>query len=610
MCGIVGCITDGTEAPAILLAGLKRLEYRGYDSAGIAVLNGSAIRTIREVGKLCQLETALAEVDLPSGVGLGHTRWATHGRPTEVNAHPHRDTSGKIVVVHNGIIENFRQLRDELEKDGVTFTSETDSEIIAHLIARFYEGDLAEAVRLATRRLRGAWAIGAMHADHPQVLVGARKDCPLVVGVGEGEMLLASDVTAVLDRTQKVVFLDDGQTAQLTRTSLEITDEDGSPVDWTATVIGWSLSQAERGGFPHFMLKEIFEQPTVVSDTLLGRLEDDGEHGVLADMGMSAAALTTVGRIHIVACGTSWHAGHVAKFLIERIARIPVDVDYASEFRYREPVLGENDLVVAISQSGETADTIAALRMAKAAECRTLGICNVIGSTIQRDADGSLMTHAGPEIGVASTKAFTSQLTALVLLALELGRRKGLLSQEEDALWSDRLRALPAHIELCLKRADDVHEVALKYVSAQDFLFIGRGINYPIALEGALKLKEISYIHAEGYPAGEMKHGPIALVDAEMPIVALCTHSNVREKVITNVEEARVRDARVIVVANDGDDEVMPIADDILWVPRVDDLLSPIVNVVPLQLLSYFIARERGADVDQPRNLAKSVTVE
>ncbi|MEZ6194464.1 MAG: glutamine--fructose-6-phosphate transaminase (isomerizing) [Planctomycetota bacterium] len=610
MCGIVGCVTSGREAPVILLKGLRRLEYRGYDSAGIAILEKGEIRTLRQVGKIENLELALAGNPLEGAVGLGHTRWATHGRPTEVNAHPHRDSSGRIVVVHNGIIENFRELRRELEGLGHAFVSDTDSEVIAHLVERNHQGDLSDAVRRTVARLEGAYAIGVMHADRPDILVGARHDCPLVIGVGDGENFLASDVTAVLERTDRVIFLDEGQVAEVGLTGVRITDLGGTEVVIEPTLITWSVAQAERGGYPHFMLKEIHEQPLVVSDTLMGRLDEAAGDIRFEDLAIPEETLRAVDRIHVVACGTSWHAGQVGKFYLERFARIPVDVDYASEFRYRDPIVGPRDLVIAVSQSGETADTLAAMRMAARKGAKVLAICNVIGSTISREADGVVMTHAGPEIGVASTKAFTSQLVAFLLVALKVGRINGSLTADEVRHWCRELRRLPQLVERTLGVEEGVAEIARRFAGARDFLFIGRGVNYPIALEGALKLKEISYIHAEGYPAGEMKHGPIALIDANLPLVAICTRSDVYEKVVTNVEEARVRDAQSIVIANEGDSRVEAFADAIVAVPEVDEVLSAILNVVPLQLLAYYVAREKGCDVDQPRNLAKSVTVE
>jgi glutamine---fructose-6-phosphate transaminase (isomerizing) len=610
VCGIVGCVTSGLEAPLILVEGLRRLEYRGYDSAGIAILEKGEIRTVRQVGKIENLESALVGQPLSGSVGLGHTRWATHGRPTEVNAHPHRDSSGRIVVVHNGIIENFRELRTELQGLGHVFASDTDSEVIAHLVERYYEGDLSAAVRRAVARLEGAYAIGVMHADMPELIVGARHDSPLVVGMGQGENFLASDVTAVLERTDRVIFLEEGQVAEVGLDSVRVTDLGGVEIEVEPTKVTWSVAQAERGGYAHFMLKEIHEQPIVVSDTLMGRLDESAGDIHFEDLGISDEILRGVERVHVVACGTSWHAGHVGKFYIERFAKIPVDVDYASEFRYRDPVVRANDLVIAVSQSGETADTLAAMRLAASRGAKVLAICNVIGSTISREADGLITTHAGPEIGVASTKAFTSQLVAFLLLSLRLGRANEATTTDEVRHWCREMRRLPQLLERTLDLEEQMARIASRFVYATDFLFIGRGLNYPIALEGALKLKEISYIHAEGYPAGEMKHGPIALIDKNLPLVAICTKSPVYEKVVTNVEEARVRDAKVIVIATEGDERVEAFADEVILVPEIDDVLSPIINVIPLQLLAYHVAREKGCDVDQPRNLAKSVTVE
>ena len=610
MCGIVGCVTGAPDLARVLISGLERLEYRGYDSAGIAVLHDDEVHTFREVGKLSNLRNAINGHEIPGGLGIGHTRWATHGRPTRINAHPHRDESGRIVCVHNGIIENFRDLKEELQAESVTFSSDTDSEVIAHLIGKYHDGDLVEAVRKTVRRLEGAWAIGVIHASHPDRLVGARKDCPLVIGLGDDENFLASDVPAVLGRTDEVVFLDDGEIAEIRRDGVRIVDLDGADVELKPTKINWTLSEAERGGYAHFMLKEIHEQPITISETLLGRLDDDHGEIVLDGLQVDDDVLRGVERIHILACGTSWHAGHVAKFYLEKFARVHVDVDYASEFRYRDPVVDDKCLVLAVSQSGETADTIAAVRMAKEKGCRLISVVNVIGSTLHREADGHVMTHAGIEIGVAATKTFTAQLVSLLLFSLRMGRARGTLTDDAMPELLRHLRQLPQLVETALQQEDAVRQVASRYIFAHDFLFIGRGFNYPIALEGALKLKEISYIHAEGYPAGEMKHGPIALVEAKTPIVAIATKSSVYEKVMTNIEEARVRDAKVIVVATEGDEAVREVADDILWVPEAPPELSPIVNVVPLQLLSYHIARELGCDIDQPRNLAKSVTVE
>ena len=610
MCGIVGCVSAEGDVSSFLLNSLQRLEYRGYDSAGVALLQPDSIHTVREVGKLENLKRSLEANPIRGRMGLGHTRWATHGRPTKANAHPHRDETGAIVVVHNGIIENYCTLRDELKASGCEFTSDTDSEVVAHLIGRCFDGDLAEAARRAVQRLEGAYALGIMHADCPDVLVAVKKDSPLIIGVADGSNILASDIPAVIDRTNQVIYLQDGEIAELKCDTLRITDEHGTLLQRDPVTITWTLAQAERGGFPHFMLKEIHEQPTVISDTLLGRLDEAAGDVSFGEVDLDKEALAGIERIHIIACGTSWHAGHVGKFYIEKASRLPVDVDYASEFRYRDPILARNCLVIAISQSGETADTLAAMRMAADAGARVIGICNVVGSTLEREASGTILTHAGPEIGVASTKAFTSQLVALFLLGVRLGRSTGQLSQNEARQHLSAARRLPQAVEETLGQEENIRRIAKTYLFARDFLFIGRGVNYPIALEGALKLKEISYIHAEGYPAGEMKHGPIALVDDKMPLVAICTKSSTYEKVVSNVEEARVRDAKIIAVANVGDERVKRFADEIIEVPDLGEELSPIINVIPLQLLAYYIARERGCDVDQPRNLAKSVTVE
>ncbi len=610
MCGIVGCISAEGDVSSFLLSSLQRLEYRGYDSAGVALLQTDAIRTVREVGKLENLRESLSQNPISGRMGLAHTRWATHGRPSEANAHPHRDETGAIVVVHNGIIENFRELRDELESSGCILTSDTDSEVVAHLIARCFEGDLAEAVRRAVTRLEGAYALGIMHAECPDVLVACKKDSPLIIGVAEDSNILASDVPAVIDRTNQIIYLQDGEIAELKCDTLRITDEAGNVLARDPVTINWTVAQAERGGFPHFMLKEIHEQPTVISDTLLGRLDEEADDVQFEMDALTSESLSCIERIHIIACGTSWHAGQVGKFYLEKTSRLPVQVDYASEFRYRDPILARNCLVVAISQSGETADTLAAMRMAVKSDASVIGVCNVVGSTLEREAAGTILTHAGPEIGVASTKAFTSQLVALYLLSVRLGRASGELPRGESRQMLRSIRRLPHAVEEVLSQEESIRKIARSYVSARDFLFIGRGVNYPIALEGALKLKEISYIHAEGYPAGEMKHGPIALIDKHLPLVAICTKSATYEKVISNVEEARVRDAHVIAIATSGDERVHRFAEDVIEVPDLGEALSPIINVVPLQLLSYFIARERGCDVDQPRNLAKSVTVE
>ena len=612
MCGIVGCVGDsGSDVAERVLKGLRRLAYRGYDSAGIAVIEGDGrMHSLRRAGKLANLERAVHETPLHGSVGLGHTRWATHGSPSEQNAHPHRDCSGRLVVVHNGIIENYQELRQRLRESGHRFTSETDSEVLAHLIESHLAGDLSDAVRAALREVRGAYAIGVLHSSFPDTLVGARKDCPLVVGVRAGEALLASDVPALLEATRDVTYLEDGDVATLRPGGVSFTDLLGAPQDRAPHRIEWDLLTAEKGGFKHFMLKEIHEQPRVVADVLMGRFDEAGDDVLLPEIRLDAGAARALDRITIVACGTSWHAGLVGKFLIESAAGIPVEVDVASEFRYRHPLVGGKTLVVAVSQSGETADTLAGLRLARSLGARTLSVCNVIGSSIAREAHDVLDTRAGPEIGVASTKAFTSQIVALHLVAIRLGRLRGALSEEAARRKIAGLRAVRGAIEEALRREERIDALAGRLVSATDVLYLGRGINYPIGLEGALKLKEISYVHAEGYPAGEMKHGPIALVDEKLPVIFLATPGEVYEKVLSNMEEVRARGGRIVAVAADGDAKASAIADETVFVPRVEEELSPLVNVVPLQLLAYHVALRRGCDVDQPRNLAKSVTVE
>jgi glutamine---fructose-6-phosphate transaminase (isomerizing) len=612
MCGIIGCTARETPVIGAILEGLKRLEYRGYDSAGIAVLDRDTVTVVREVGKIRRLEQVLSNGSAPKGTtGLGHTRWATHGRPSETNAHPHQSASGDVIAVHNGIIENYRELRSSLIARGHTFRSETDSEVIPHLIEAHDEGDFLQAVLGAVRELEGSFAISAIHRRHAGVVIGARRDSPLIVGVGDGQNFLASDVTAVLEHTRSVIFLEEGDVAKITATDVEIFDTAGNRVDRPVTNVTWDLARAEKAGFDHFMLKEIHEQPTVVADNLIGRIDARDGLVVLDELKLSDAELKRLSRITIVACGTSWHAGLVAKFFLERFARLPVEVDYASEFRYRSPILDESCAVVAISQSGETADTIAAARLARTElKCRTIGLCNVVGSTLAREADGLVMTHAGPEIGVASTKAFMGQLVSSLLLALRIGQARGAVSVDEVRRVVDEVRKLPHAIARALDGSEEIRALADRFQHAKDFLFIGRGICYPIALEGALKLKEISYIHAEGYPAGEMKHGPIALIDEDMPILAIATRGTVYEKVVGNIEEAHARGGKILALVNPGDDRVTKLAAAAIVVPEVESPLAPMVNVVPLQLLAYWMARRRGCDVDQPRNLAKSVTVE
>ena len=614
MCGIIGYIGHRQVVP-LIIEGLRKLEYRGYDSAGIAVVANGELLIRRSAGKLGNLETALAADPLTGEYGLGHTRWATHGRPTEENAHPHRDCKGRIVVVHNGIIENYLELKRELQSQGHTFVTETDTEVVAHLVEREWKDDgLDGAVRRAMTRLRGLFALVLLSADDPQKIVAVRNGPPVVVGLGEGEYFVASDIPAILQYTRNVVFLGDQEMAVVTQAGAVFTDFAGVEVAKTPTRVTWDPISAEKAGYKHFMLKEIFEQPAAVRDTVLGRVSLETGTIFPDDTGLSDADLTRIDRVTLIACGTSWHAALVGKFLIEELARIPVEVDYGSEYRYRRPLAGPSTLAVAITQSGETADTIAALREAKQLGARSLAICNVVGSMATRESDGTIYTHAGPEIGVASTKAFTSQLVALYLLALHLAQVKKALTVDQRKTHIADLLQLPQQIEQVLKCAPQIEDIASRFHNRTDFLYLGRGINYPIALEGALKLKEISYIHAEGYPAGEMKHGPIALIDERMPVVAIAPHDHVFEKMQGNIQEAKARGAAVIAITTAGDDTLWRLldrdSDSIVAVPAMSPLLAPIVITVPLQLLSYHIAVRRGCDVDQPRNLAKSVTVE
>ena len=613
MCGIVGYI--GTKDPVeVLIEGLRKLEYRGYDSAGIAVVNGDGDLHVRRApGKLRDLERVLAEKPIRGRYGIAHTRWATHGRPTEENAHPHRDCSGRIVVIHNGIIENYLELKHELQRLGHRFVTETDTEIVAHALEQEIRAtgcDLPGAFRAVLPRFRGIYALVAISADAPDTLVAARVGPPLVVGIGQGEYFVASDIPAILAHTKDVVFMDDYEIVVVRPDGARFTSLDGRPIAKAQTRIPWDPIMAEKGGYKHFMLKEIHEQPRAVRDTLLGRvsLEDASVH--LEEIRLDDAELGRAERMQIVACGTSWHAGQVGKFLIEQLAKIPVEVDYASEYRYRKPLLDDRCLSVFISQSGETADTLAAERESKSRGARVLAVCNVRGSMLTRECDGTIYTHAGPEIGVASTKAFTSQIVALVLLALKLGRVRGTVSDDEASQLVRDLYHIPAQMERYLHDDAAVVELAHAFHLHRDFLYLGRGVNYPIALEGALKLKEISYIHAEGYPAGEMKHGPIALIDENMPVVAIAPHDAVFEKMLSNIEEVKARSGVVIAVTDGDDSDLRDRADFVLSVPHTHELLSPLLTVIPLQLLAYHIALLRGCDVDQPRNLAKSVTVE
>ena len=609
MCGIIGYIGSEPAVP-ILIEGLKKLEYRGYDSSGVAVMQNGKIEIRRAVGKLQNLETLLRSESLNSRIGIGHVRWATHGRPSEENAHPHR--AGNIVVVHNGIIENYIALKKELIAKGRTFLSETDTEVIAHLIDSLATNGvgLEAAVREATRHLEGAYAIAVIDERDPEILVGARKGSPLVVGLGQGEFFLASDIPAILHRTRDVLFLDDDEMAILSDVGVRITDLKGNEVTREITRVLWNPVMAEKGGYRHFMLKEIFEQPRAIMDTMRGRLSQETGAIHLEEMNVSQERLARIKKIFIVACGTSWHAGLAGKYMIEELASIPTEVDIASEFRYRNPLVGPDDLFIAITQSGETADTLAAMREAKKKGAVVVVVCNVVGSTASREADGVVYTHAGPEIGVASTKAFTAQLTALYLFGLFFaGLRKTVGVDELKKKIADLVH-IPSLVERCLEDNEQIEQIAKLFFKADDFLYLGRGPNFPVALEGALKLKEISYIHAEGYPAGEMKHGPIALIDENMPVVVLAGKNGVYEKILANIEEVKARGGIVIAITTDGDTEIVKRVDHAVSVPATNQLLMPILMCLPLQLLAYHIAVLRGADVDQPRNLAKSVTVE
>ena len=614
MCGIIGYIGTRQVLP-ILIDGLRRLEYRGYDSAGVAVVRDGTIALRRSAGKLSRLEEVIAGNPLDGEYGIGHTRWATHGRPTEENAHPHRDCTGRIVVVHNGIIENYLELKRQLQNDGHQFVTETDTEIVAHLVEREMKSDgLENAVRRALVQLRGLFALVLISADDPEKIVTVRNGPPIVVGLGDGEFFVASDIPAVLSHTRDVVFLGDQEMAVVTASGVEFTDYTGRAVSKKSTRVSWDPVMAEKAGYKHFMLKEIFEQPWAVKETVLGRASVETGRVFLHEIEIPDRVLRDVERVVILACGTSWHAALVGKFLIESLARVPVDVDYGSEYRYRDPIVSKNTLALVITQSGETADTLAALREAKKKGARSIAICNVVGSMATRETEGTVYTHAGPEIGVASTKAFTSQLVALQLLAIYLGQIRGTLSPDAARPHLEALTHLPLLLEQTLKCEPLTEDIARRFYQRSDFLYLGRGINYPIALEGALKLKEISYIHAEGYPAGEMKHGPIALIDEQMPVVAIAPHDRVFEKMIGNVQEAKARGGSVIALTTDGPNGLQelldPAHDVLITVPNSDPLLTPVLMVVPLQLLAYHIAVRRGCDVDQPRNLAKSVTVE
>jgi glutamine---fructose-6-phosphate transaminase (isomerizing) len=608
MCGIVGYV-GSDEALPIILEGLRRLEYRGYDSAGVALVDGG-LRVVKREGKLGQLEQALEEEGSSSStVGIGHTRWATHGVPSDRNAHPHTDCRGRIAVIHNGIIENFAELQTRLEKQGHTLVSETDTECIAHLLEDHFDGDLADTVRAAVRELEGAYSIVVTSLDDPDVIVGAKVSSPLIVGLGDGENLLASDIPAVLARTRRVIPVAEGQVVEVRADSVRVTDFNGTELAVEPIEIDWDVSRAQKSGYDDFMLKEIHEQPDAIRDTLAARLDSSGSL-VLDELRTNEDGLRQVDKVFVVACGTAYHAGLVAKYAIEHWTRLPVEIDIASEFRYRDPVLDTNTLTLGISQSGETIDTLEAVRHAHRQGSQLIAVTNTIGSSITREADGVLYQHAGPEIGVAATKTFATQMVALHLLALYLSQVRTTMFPYEIAETIERMRELPAQVEEAIGLDEQVQALAERYAGSSDFLFIGRHTGYPAALEGALKLKEISYIHAEGYPAGELKHGPIALVEPGVPVVAVATDCHVYPKMLSNIQEVKARGAEVIAVATEGDEQIGRLADHVVFVPATPELLSPVVVTVPLQLLAYHIAKLRGCDVDQPRNLAKSVTVE
>ena len=621
MCGIVGYIGRKKVVP-VVIEGLRKLEYRGYDSAGIAVVGADGSLQIRRAsGKLRNLEEAIQKSPIDGVFGIGHTRWATHGRPTEENAHPHRDCTGQVVVVHNGIIENYLELKEQLQREGHKFVTETDTEIVAHLVERNMQGGvpLEEAVRRSLKQLRGIYALVFLSTKDPQKIVAARLGPPAVVGLGDGEFFVASDIPALLEHTRNIFFLADGDIAVLTQSGVRVMDHDGNPVERSPHFVSWDPIMAEKGGYKHFMQKEIFEQPRAVRDTLLGRISQDTGKIYLGEMDVTEQQFRSFQQVRVIACGTSWHAGLAGKFMIERLARLPVEVDYGSEFRYRDPILDPKTLTICISQSGETADTIAAQREAKQKGSPTLAICNVMGSMITREAAGTILTHAGPEIGVASTKAFTSQLTALLLLAAYLGEIRGTLLPESAKSLLQEFTRIPHKMETVLQAEESgfYENLARQFFRCTDFLYLGRGIHYPIALEGALKLKEISYIHAEGYPAGEMKHGPNALIDENLPVVVIATRDEsdsasmtLYEKSVSNIKEVKARDGIVISIVTANDHLAREASDHLIELPPAPELLAPLLEIIPLQLLAYHIAVRRGCDVDQPRNLAKSVTVE
>jgi glutamine---fructose-6-phosphate transaminase (isomerizing) len=608
MCGIVGYVGPRVAVP-LLLEGLKRLEYRGYDSAGVAILNGRGVETRKAAGKISMLETLVNGSPVHGSVGIAHTRWATHGAPNECNAHPHVDCKGEIAVVHNGIIENGTALRRTLEEHGHKFSSDTDTEVLAHLIEAAFDGNLEDAVIDALHKIEGTYGIAVLSSRDPHKIVAARKGSPLLVGLGDGERFIASDVAAILKYTRDVIYLDDGEMAVITQDSHRVIDLSSATLTKRVSKIDWDLDQIERGGFAHFMLKEIFEQPTTIENTMRGRLVVEDGSSKLGGLNLSHEQLLDIDQIIITACGTSWHSALIAEMMIEELCRIPVEVEYASEFRYRNPIVTDRTLCIVISQSGETADTLAAMREAKRRGAKTLGIVNVVGSTIAREDDGGIYTHAGPEIGVASTKAFTSQVIALALLTLKLARKRD-LSIVRGREIAQAMLALPGQVQEILDRAGEIEQIADRFGDATNFLYLGRGFSFPVALEGALKLKEISYIHAEGYPAAEMKHGPIALIDENMPVVFIAPHDVVFDKVVSNIHEVKARGGCVIAITSRDEPSLEGKLDFEIRIPRTIDMFNPILAAIPLQLLAYYIAVKRGLDVDQPRNLAKSVTVE
>ena len=611
MCGIVG-YTGPREAYPIVITGLKRLEYRGYDSTGVALLN-SGLKVFKKKGRVAELEEAIIGKDLHAHTGIGHTRWATHGEPSDINAHPHISASGKLAMIHNGIIENYAQLKKELSNKGYVFTSETDTEVLLNFIDDIRlnnQCDLEEAVRVALKRVTGAYVILLVDEDHPDTIIAARKGSPLVIGVGKGEHFLGSDASPMLEYTKEVVYVNDYELAIVRPDELILKNLGNEKITPFVTKLDMELAAIEKSGYDHFMLKEIFEQPSTIHDCLRGRLDAGAGTITMSGVENNIEHFKNASRIIIIACGTSWHAGLVAEYIIEELCRIPVEVEYASEFRYRNPIINKGDIIIAISQSGETADTLVAIEKAKEQGAIIFGIVNVVGSSIARISNGGAYTHAGPEIGVASTKAFTGQLAVLTMVALKIAKEKETISDERYSHLLYELEAVPEKVEALLKSADTIKAIAEKYKESADALFLGRGYNFPIALEGALKLKEISYIHAEGYPAAEMKHGPIALVDEHLPVVFVATKDSYHEKIVSNIQEIKARKGKVIAIITEGDEVIPGLADDVFFVPAADEIIAPMLSCIPLQLLSYFVGIAKGVDVDKPRNLAKSVTVE